>query len=209
MRHNQLHSTLRAAATCIVVALFSLSAFCQNWIDLSKTPVLCNQTHLFKLKKVLPDGYVFYYDTDGAEIVFTRDTDNVNRYTSVLPQTPYVMSCDYVVKKLGKTVTMIACLEQYQEDNPYYVVFAADSPERYCKEWQKRVSGGVSHCDWLFSVPIDDNFIDEMGVDQLREMLEMLEQSGQWQYNDLIRFNINQLRMAINAFEEEGDCEAE
>ena len=209
MRQIQLPNALCRATLFIVFTLFCLSATSQDWIDLSKASVLCSRMHIFKLKQVLPDGYVYYYDSNNTEIVLTRDKNTVNRYSSMFPQSPYIHSCDYVVKKLGKTVTMIACLEQYQEDNPYYVVFAADSPERYCREWQKRVSGGVSHCDWLFSVPIDDNFIDEMGVDQLREMLEMLEQSGQWDYNDLIRFNINQLRMAINAFEEEGDCEAE
>ena len=205
MRHNQLHSTLRAAATCVVVALFSLSAFCQNWIDLSKTPVLCNQTHLFKLKKVLPDGYVFYYDTDGAEIVFTRDKDNVNRYSSVLPQTPYVMSCDYVVKKLGETVTVIACLEQYQEENPYYVLFAAKSPEDHSKQWRERLKKG-NPCDWIFSVPIDGDFVYEMDIDQLNKMRSQLEQADQ--SNELVKFNLNQLNMIINSYYEEGDCEA-
>ena len=205
MRHNQLHSTLRAAATCIVVALFSLSAFCQNWIDLSKTPVLCNLTHLFKLKKVLPDGYVFYYDTDGAEIVFTRDKDNVNRYTSVLPQTPYVMSCDYVVKELGETVAVIACLEQYQEENPYYVLFAAKSPEDHSKQWRERLKKGNPR-DWIFSVPIDGDFVYEMDIDQLNKMRSQLEQADQ--SNELVKFNLNQLNMIINSYDEEGDCEA-
>ncbi len=179
----------------------------KDMIDLSKTPVLCNQIQMFKLKEVLPDGYVYYYGGDNTEIVLTRDKGKVNRYTSRFPQKPYMMSCDYEVKQLGETVTMIAYLAQYQEENPYYVLFAADSQEEYSSKWQQRVKGGINHCDWLFSVPIDDNFISEIGLDQLKQMLSLLEQSKQ--RDDLIKFNINQLNMLVNSFDEEGDCEAE
>ena len=108
MRQIQLLNALRRAGTCIVFALVGLAAASQQMIDLAKTPVLCNQTHTFKLKEVLPDGYSYYYDSEGTEIVLTRDQGKANRYTSKFPQSPYIHSCDYVVKKLGQTVTMIA-----------------------------------------------------------------------------------------------------
>lgn len=207
MRRIQSLNALRRTITCIVFALFCLSVASQHMIDLSKTPVLCNQTHLFKLKKVLPDGYVYYYDSDTTEIVLTRDQNTVNRYTSVFPQSPYIHSCDYVVKKLGETVTMIACLEQYQEDNPYYVIFAADSPEEYSKQWQKRIEQSVNYSDWLFSVPIDADFVTEIDFDRLQQMRSRLEQASQ--NDDLVKFNINQLNMIIDSYDEADDCEAE
>lgn len=207
MRQIQLLNTLRRAITCIALALFCLSAASQHMIDLSKTPVLCNQTHIFKLKKVLPDGYVYYYDSDTTEIVLTRDQGTANRYTSVFPQSPYIHSCDYVVKKLGETVTMIACLEQYQEENPYYVIFAADSAEEYSKQWQERIKQGANYSDWLFSVPIDDNFVTEIDLDMLKQMRSRLEQASP--SNDLVKFNINQLNMIIDSYDEGDDCEAE
>ncbi|MBR1712343.1 MAG: hypothetical protein IJ722_02925 [Alloprevotella sp.] len=207
MRQFRLLNALCKATVSVVFALFSLSAASQDMIDLSKTPVLCNQTQVFKLKEVLPDGYVYYYDSDNTEIVLTRAEGKINRYTSKFPKSPYIHSCDYVVKKLGETVTMIACLEQYQEENPYYVLFAADSQEEYSSKWQQRVRGGVSHCDWLFSVPVDGSFIYEIDIDQLRQMSSLLEQSKQ--RNDLVEFNINQLNMAISSFDEGDDCEAE
>ena len=207
MRQIQLLIALRKATTCIVFALFCLSAASQDMIDLSKTPVLCNQTHMFRLKEVLPDGYVFYYDSDNTEIVLTRDKRKVNRYTSKFPQSPYIMSCDYEVKLLGETVTMIAYLAQYQEENPYYVLFAADSQEEHGSKWQERIKGGINHCDWVFSVPIDENFISEIDIDQLKQMLSLLEQSKE--RDDLIQFNINQLKMATDSYADEGDCEAE
>ncbi len=207
MRQYRFHNTLRGVTTCIVLTLFCLSVFCQEVIDLSKTPVLCSQTHVFKLKKVLPNGYVYYYDDDNTEIVLTRDKDQINRYTSKFPQSPYIHSCDYVVKKLGETVTMIACLEQYQEENPYYVIFAADSQEKYCKQWQERIKKDIKHCDWLFSVPIDGDFVTEIDFDQLQQMRSRLEQADQ--SDELAKFNINQLNMIISSFDEEGDCEAE
>ena len=61
MRQIQLLNVLRRATICVVFTLFCLSAASQDMIDLSKTPVLCNQTHMFRLKEVLPDGYVYYY----------------------------------------------------------------------------------------------------------------------------------------------------
>jgi len=191
MRPIQLLNALRRAILCSVFALFCLSAVSQDVIDLSKTPVLCSQTHIFRLKKVLPDGYVFYYESDDTEIVLTREKGKPNRYTSKFPQSPYMMSCDYEVKKLGETVTMIAYLEQYQEDNPYYVLFAADNQEQYCSEWQQRVKSGINHCDWLFSVPVDMDFISEIDYDQLIQMRSLLEQSKQ--HNDLIKFNIKKM----------------
>lgn len=205
MRQTQLLNTLRKAATCMIFALFCLSAAAQDLIDLSKTPVLCNQIQIFRLKEVLPNGYAYYYDSDNTELVLTRD--NGNRYTSEFPKSPYIHSCDYVVKKLGDTVTVIACLEQYQEENPYYVLFAADSQEKYISKWQQRIKGGMKHCDWLFSVPIDLNFITEIDINQLKQMLSLLEQSKQC--NDLIEFNINQLKMAIESYNEDADCDAE
>lgn len=205
MRQTQLLNTLRKAATCMIFALFCLSAAAQDLIDLSKTPVLCNQIQIFRLKEVLPNGYAYYYDSDNTELVLTRD--NGNRYTSEFPKSPYIHSCDYVVKKLGDTVTVIACLEQYQEENPYYVLFAADSQEKYISKWQQRIKGGMKHCDWLFSVPIDLNFIFEIDINQLKQMLSLLEQSKQ--RNDLIEFNINQLKMAIESYNEDADCDAE
>ena len=207
MRQHQFLNTLRGVATSIALTLFCLSAFSQDMIDLSKTPVLCSQTHFFKLKEVLPDGYVYYYDDENTEIVLTRDKENINRYTSKFPQSPYIHSCDYVVKQLGETLTMIACLEQYQEENPYYVIFAAASPEEYCKQWQERIKKDINHCDWIFSVPIDGYFINEIDYDQLKQMLSRLEQAAP--SDDLVKFNINQINMVINSFDEEGDCEAE
>ena len=207
MRPIRLLNALRKATACIVFALFCLSAASQDMIDLSKTPVLCNQTHMFRLKEVLPDGYVYYYDSDNTEIVLTRDKGNINRYTSTFPQSPYIHSCDYVVKKLGETVTMIACLEQYQEENPYYVVFAAASQEKYCEQWRERIKKDIKHCDWLFSVPIDGDFVTEIDFDQLLQMRSRLEQADQ--SDELVKFNINQLNMIISSFDEEGDCEAE
>ena len=65
----------------------------------------------------------------------------------------------------------------------------------------------MKHCDWLFSVPIDLNFITEIDIDQLKQMLSLLEQSKQ--RNDLIEFNINQLKMAIESYNEDADCDAE
>lgn len=206
MRQIQFLNALLRATTCIVLALFCLSAAGQDLIDLSKTPVLCNQIQVFRLKEVLPDGYVFYYDSDNTEIVLTCDKDRVNRYTSKFPKQPYIMSCDYEVKQLGETVTMIAYLGQYQEENPYYVLFAADSQEEYSSKWQQRVEGGNNHCDWFFSVPIDEYFITAIDYDQLKQILSLLEQSEQ--RDDLIKFNINQIKMVINSFDEEGDCEA-
>ena len=184
-----------------------LSAFCQDVIDLSNTPILCNQTHIFKLKEVLPDGYVYYYDDNSTEIVLTRDKGRPNRYTSKFPQSPYIMSCDYEVKKLGETVTMIAYLAQYQEENPYYVIFAAKTQEEYCKQWKERIKKDINHCDWLFSVPIDGDFVYEIDFEQLQQMRSRLEQADQ--SDDLAKFNINQLNMIINSFDEDGDCEAE
>ena len=207
MRRIQSLNALRRAITCIVFAIFCLSVASQHMIDLSKTPVLCNQTHLFKLKEVLPDGYVYYYNSDTTEIVLTRDQNTVNRYTSVFPQSPYIHSCDYVVKKLGETVTMIACLEQYQEDNPYYVIFAADSPEEYSKQWQKRIKQGANYSDWLFSVPIDTDFVTEIDFDRLQQMRSRLEQASK--NDDLVKFNINQLNMIMDSCNEADDCEAE
>lgn len=207
MEQIQLLNALRKATICVVFALFCLGAASQETIDLSKTPVLCNQIQVFKLKEVLPDGYVYYYDSDNTELVLTREKGKINRYTSKFPKSPYVHSCDYVVKKLGETVTMIACLEQYQEDNPYYVLFAADSQEAYSSKWQQKVKGGIKHCDWLFSEPVDVNFISEIDIDQLKQMLSLLEQSKQ--RNDLIEFNINQLNMTISSYDEADDCEAE
>jgi hypothetical protein len=207
MRQIQLLNALRKATICVVFALFCLGAASQETIDLSKTPVLCNQIQVFKLKEVLPDGYVYYYDSDNTELVLTREKGKINRYTSKFPKSPYIHSCDYVVKKLGETVTMIACLEQYQEENPYYVLFAADSQEAYSSKWQQRVKGGIKHCDWLFSEPVDVNFISEIDIDQLKQMLSLLEQSKQ--RNDLIEFNINQLNMTISSYDEADDCEAE
>lgn len=207
MRQIQLLYTLRRATACIALALFCLSAAGQHMIDLSKTPVLCSQTHVFKLKEVQPDGYVYYYDSDGTEIVLTRDKDTVNRYTSVFPKSPYIHSCDYVVKKLGETVTMIACLEQYQEENPYYVIFAADSPEEYCKQWQEWIKEGANYSDWLFSVPIDADFVTELDIDSLKQMRSRLEQADR--SDDLIKFNINQLDAIISSYNEADDCEAE
>ena len=207
MGQIQLLNALRKATICIVFALFCLGAASQETIDLSKTPVLCNQIQVFKLKEVLPDGYVYYYDSDNTELVLTREKGNINRYTSKFPKSPYIHSCDYVVKKLGETVTMIACLEQYQEENPYYVLFAADSQEAYSSKWQQRVKGGIKHCDWLFSEPVDVNFISEIDIDQLKQMLSLLEQSKQ--RNDLIEFNINQLNMTISSYDEADECEAE
>ena len=207
MRPIRLLNALRKATACIVFALFCLSAASQDMIDLSKTPVLCNQTHVFKLKKVLSDGYVYYYDDDNTEIVLTRDKGNINRYTSTFPQSPYIHSCDYVVKKLGETVTMIACLEQYQEENPYYVIFAAASQEKYSKQWQELIKKDIKHCDWLFSVPIDGDFVTEIDFDQLLQMRSLLDQADQ--SDELVKFNINQLNMIISSFDEEGDCEAE
>lgn len=207
MRQIQLLNTLRGAVTGIALALFCISAAGQDMIDLSKTPFLCNQIKTFKLKQVLPDGYVYYYDSDSTEIVLTHDKNKINRYTSKFPNAPYIHSCDYVVKKLGETVTMIACLEQYQEENPYYVLFAADSHEAYGKQWEERLKKRGKHCDWIFSVPIDGDFISEMDIDQLKQMRSRLENSKKC--DNLIKFNINQLNMAINSFEEEGDCEAQ
>lgn len=207
MRQYLFPNTLRGVVTCIALTLFCFSAFCQDLIDLSKTPVLCNQTHIFKLKKVLPDGYVYYYDDDNTEIVLTRGKENINRYTSKFPQSPYIHSCDYVVKKLGKTVTMIACLEQYQEENPYYVIFAAASQQEYSKQWQELIKKDINHCDWIFSVPIDGDFINEIDYGQLQQMRSRLEQADP--SDDLVKFNINQLNMAISSFDEEGDCEVE
>ena len=207
MEQIQLLNALRKATICVVFALFCLGAASQETIDLSKTPVLCNQTQIFRLKEVLPDGYVYYYDSDNTELVLTREKGKINRYTSKFPKSPYIHSCDYVVKKLGETVTMIACLEQYQEENPYYVLFAADSQEAYSSKWQQRVKGGIKHCDWLFSEPVDVNFISEIDIDQLKQMLSLLEQSKQ--RNDLIEFNINQLNMTISSYDEADDCEAE
>ncbi len=207
MGQIQLLNALRKATTCVVFALFCLGAASQETIDLSKTPVLCNQIQVFKLKEVLPDGYVYYYDSDNTELVLTREKGKINRYTSKFPKSPYIHSCDYVVKKLGETVTMIACLEQYQEENPYYVLFAADSQEAYSSKWQQRVKGGIKHCNWLFSEPVDVNFISEIDIDQLKQMLSLLEQSKQ--RNDLIEFNINQLNMTISSYDEADDCEAE
>ena len=207
MRQIQLLNALRQATICVAFALFCLGAASQEMIDLSKTPVLCNQIQVFKLKEVLPDGYVYYYDSDNTELVLTREKGKINRYTSKFPKSPYIHSCDYVVKKLGETVTMIACLEQYQEDNPYYVLFAADSQEAYSGKWQQRVKGGIKHCDWLFSEPVDVNFISEIDIDQLKQMLSLLEQSKQ--RNDLIEFNINQLSMTISSYDEADECEAE
>ncbi len=207
MRQIQLLNALRKATICVAFALFCLGAASQEMIDLSKTPVLCNQTQIFRLKEVLPDVYVYYYDSDNTELVLTREKGNINRYTSKFPKSPYIHSCDYVVKKLGETVTMIACLEQYQEENPYYVLFAADSQEAYSSKWQQRVKGGIKHCDWLFSEPVDVNFISEIDIDQLKQMLSLLEQSKQ--RNDLIEFNINQLNMTISSYDEADECEAE
>ena len=207
MRQIQLLNALRKATICVDFALFCIGAASQEMIDLSKTPVLCNQIQVFKLKEVLPDGYVYYYDSDNTELVLTREKGKINRYTSKFPKSPYVHSCDYVVKKLGETVTMIACLEQYQEDNPYYVLFAADSQEAYSSKWQQKVKGGIKHCDWLFSEPVDVNFISEIDIDQLKQMLSLLEQSKQ--RNDLIEFNINQLNMTISSYDEADECEAE
>ena len=207
MRQIQLLNALRKATICVAFALFCLGAASQETIDLSKTPVLCNQIQVFKLKEVLPDGYVYYYDSDNTELVLTREKGKINRYTSKFPKSPYIHSCDYVVKKLGETVTMIACLEQYQEENPYYVLFAADSQEAYSSKWQQRVKKGIKHCDWLFSEPVDVNFISEIDIDQLKQMLSLLEQSKQ--RNDLIEFNINQLNMTISSYDEADECEAE
>ncbi|MBQ5467125.1 MAG: hypothetical protein IIT60_07715, partial [Muribaculaceae bacterium] len=70
-----------------------------------------------------------------------------------------------------------------------------------------RVKGGIKHCDWLFSEPVDVNFISEIDIDQLKQMLSLLEQSKQ--RNDLIEFNINQLNMTISSYDEADECEAE
>ena len=207
MLQNRLFSTLRTAIIVAALTLCSLSAASQEIIDLSETPILCNQSHIFRLKEVLPDGYVYYYKyhNDSSEIVLTRDKERVNRYTSKFPQKPYIMSCDYQVRKLGETVTMIACLAQYQEENPYYVLFATDSQEAYCERWNERIKNAVNHSDWIFNIPIDGDFIYEIGIDQLRQMRSRLEQSAQ--RNELITFNINQLNMIVDSFDE-GDCEA-
>ena len=61
MRQIQLPNALCRATLFIVFALFCLSATSQDWIDLSKASVLCSRMHIFKLKQVLPDGYVYYY----------------------------------------------------------------------------------------------------------------------------------------------------
>ncbi len=176
-------------------------------IDLAKTPVLCNQAHTFKLKEVLPDGYSYYYDSENTEIVLTRDQGKANRYTSKFPQSPYIHSCDYVVKKLGQTVTMIACLEQYQEENPYYVLFAADSPEAYSKQWQERIKKSANNSDWLLSVPIDTDFVTGLDIDLLQQMRLRLKKADQ--SDELVKFNVNQLDTIISSYEEADDCEAE
>ena len=200
-------NALRRAIACVALGLLCLSATCQDMIDLSKTPVLCNQIKVFKLKEVLPDGYAYYCDDDNTEIVLTRDKAHTNRYTSKFPKSPYMASCDYEVKQLGKTVTMFAYLMQYQEDSPYYVLFAADSPEHYCKQWEERLKGGQGDCDWIFSVPIDEYFIGNIDdVEQLQQMRSRLEQSGRT--DDLIKFNIRELAKAIEAYDAD-DCEAE
>ncbi len=207
MLQNRLFSTLRTAIIVAALTLCSLSTASQEIIYLSETPVLCNRGHIFRLKEVLPDGYVYYYkyNNDSSEIVLTRDKERVNRYTSKFPQKPYIMSCDYQVRKLGETVTMIACLAQYQEENPFYVLFAADSQEAYCEQWNERIKNAANTTDWIFSIPIDSDFIYEIGIDRLTQMRSRLEQVAQ--RNELIRFNINQLNMAVNSFDE-GDCEA-
>ena len=207
MRQIQLLNALRRAGTCIVFALVGLAATSQQMIDLAKTPVLCNQTHTFKLKDVLPDGYSYYYDSEGTEIVLTRDQGKANRYTSKFPQSPYIHSCDYVVKKLGQTVTMIACLEQYQEENPYYVLFAADSPETYSKQWQERIKKSANNSDWLLSVPIDADFVTGLDIDLLQQMRLRLKKADQ--SDELVKFNVNQLDTIISSYEEADDCEAE
>ena len=187
--------------------LFSLTAAGQDAIDLSKTPLLCNRTLVFKLKEVLPDGYVYYYNNDSTEIVLTRDKERINRYTSKFPKAPYIRSSDYEVKQLGATVAIIAYLAQYQEQNPYYSLFAADSHEEYIEKWEKRVEGDADNCDWLFSVPIDEYFINYFSIEQLKQMRSRLEAAGQ--ADALLRFNINQLDMAISSEEEGGDCGAD
>lgn len=207
MLYRQSLNALRRAATCLAGALFCLVAAGEEVIDLSTTPVLCNQIQTFKLKQALPDGYVYYYDAQSTDIVLTRDADKANRYTSTFPEKPYIHSCDYIVKKLGDTPTLIACLEQYQEQNPYYVLFAAESPEEYNNKWLQRIEGGLDHCDWLFSVPIDENYLYRFDLAQLRQMLSMLEQSAR--RDDLTVFNINILNMVINSIDEDGDCEAQ
>lgn len=206
MKQNRFLITLRGATTGIAVALCSLGAACQDWIDLAATPLLCNQTHTFTLKETLPDGYVYLYGNDGTEIVLTRDKDTVNRYTSTFPQSPYIMSCDYLVKDLGGTVTMIACLAQYQQENPYYVLFAADSPEQHSRQWQDRVNEVGRHSEWIVTTPIDIDFLYEVDFDQLQQMRSRLEQADQT--NDLIKFNLNQLNILIASSEDVGDCEA-
>ncbi|MBQ9218189.1 MAG: hypothetical protein IJ160_08485 [Muribaculaceae bacterium] len=207
MRQIQSLNALRRAGTCIVFALVGLAAASQQMIDLAKTPVLCNQTHTFKLKEVLPDGYSYYCDSEGTEIVLTRDQGKANRYTSKFPQSPYIHSCDYVVKKLGQTVTMIACLEQYQEENPYYVLFAANSPEAYSKQWQERINKSANNSDWLLSVPIDADFVTGLDIDLLQQMRLRLKKADQ--SDELVKFNVNQLDTIISSYEEADDCEAE
>lgn len=208
MRLIPLHNALRRATVSVAAAiLFCLSAVGQEVIDLAKIPVLCNRTHVFKLKEVRPNGYVYYYNNDSTEIVLTRDNERINRYTSKFPEAPYIMSCDYEVKRLGTTVTMIAYLAQYQEKNPYYSLFAADSHEEYIEKWEKRAEGGADNCDWLFSVPIDEYFIYYFSIEQLKQMRSRLEAAGQ--ADALLRFNINQLDMAISSEEEGGDCGAD
>lgn len=181
------------ALALLVAALCGPGTAAEDIIDLSGTPVLCNQLQFFTLKEVLPDGYAYYYNNDSTEIVLTRDSSNPNRYSSRFPQAPYIHSCDYIVKKLGDTVTMIACLEQYQEENPYYVVFAADSREQHAKQWHERINSG-NH-DWVFDTPIDDDMVIDLGIEQLEQLLARLKQSGQ--HNALVDFNITRLTNII------------
>ncbi len=210
MRQIQLSSILRKASICLVLACICLSAAAQGMIDLSKIPVLCDQINTYQLKKVLSDGYVYDTSGDAGEIVLTRDKDNPNRYTSRYPQSPYMKGCDYEVKQLGATVALFGYLGHYQGDHPYVLLFAADSHEKYCEQWQERMKGGIEHCDWLFNVPVDDNFFMEVDIDQLQQMLSMLEQSKR--SDALVSFNITKLNQLIEQYyemEEADDCEAQ
>ena len=210
MRKIQLFNILGKASICVALAFICLGAAGQEMIDMSKISVLCDQINTYKLKKVLPDGYVYDTSGDGGEIVLTRDKDNPNRYTSRYPQSPYMTGCDYEVKRLGKTVALFGYLGHYQGDHPYVLLFAADSHETYCEQWQERMKGGIEHCEWLFSVPIDDNFFMEIDIDQLQRMLSMLEQSKQ--HDALVSFNITKLNQLIEQYyemEEADDCEAD
>ena len=69
------------------------------------------------------------------------------------------------------------------------------------------IKQGANYSDWLFSVPIDTDFVTEIDFDRLQQMRSRLEQASK--NDDLVKFNINQLNMIMDSCNEADDCEAE